>query len=70
MTPALVGIALGVAGSMATSTLLKRMVFGVSPSDPWTMAAVAGALGIVALVASVVPALRAARVDPAAVLRS
>lgn len=70
MTPALIGIALGIAGSIATSTLLERMVFGISPSDPWTMAVVAGALGLVALVASIAPAIRAARVDPAAVLRS
>jgi putative ABC transport system permease protein len=70
MTPALIGIALGVAGSFATSTLLARMVFGISPSDPWTMAAVALVLALVALLASAVPALRAARVDPASVLRS
>jgi ABC-type antimicrobial peptide transport system permease subunit len=70
MTPALIGIALGIAGSLATSRLLERMVFGISPSDPGTMAAVAAALAIVALAASVVPALRAARVDPASVLRS
>jgi predicted permease len=70
MTPALIGIGLGIAGSFATSTLLERMVFGISPSDPWTMAAVAAGLALVALVASVVPALRAARVDPASVLRS
>ena len=70
MTPALIGIALGVAGSIASSALLERMVFGVSPSDPWTMAIVASALGLVALAASVIPAMRAARVDPAAVLRS
>lgn len=70
MTPAAIGIVIGVAGSLATSTLLERMVFGISPADPMTLLTVAVSLGLVALVASVVPALRAARVNPASVFRS
>jgi predicted permease len=70
MTPAAIGIVIGVAGSLATATLLERMVFGISAADPVTLVAVAAALSVVALLASVVPALRAARVNPASVFRS
>ena len=44
-------------------------MFGVSASDPVTLAAVAATLGLVALLASLVPAYRASRLDPATVLR-
>jgi len=45
-------------------------VFGVSASDPLTLAVVAATLAFVALLASMVPAYRASRVDPLAVLRA
>jgi len=45
-------------------------VFGVSPWDPLTLVTVAGGLAIVALIASLVPAYRASRLDPLKVLRS
>jgi len=45
-------------------------VFGVSPSDPLMLAAVACALAVIALMASLVPAYRASRVDPLEVLRA
>jgi len=48
---------------------LERLVFGVSASDPLTLAAVAALLALVALLASLVPAYRAARVAPATALR-
>jgi putative ABC transport system permease protein len=69
MTPALIGIVVGVIASLGTATILEKLVFGVSASDPITMAAVAATLAIVALVASVVPAWRATRLDPLQVLR-
>ena len=69
MTPALIGIALGAAGALAVSASLERLVFGVSASDPLTLAAVAVTLALVALLASVVPAWRASRLNPLTTLR-
>jgi predicted permease len=70
MTPTAIGIGVGVIGALASGRLLTKMVFGVSPWDPMTLFAVAGALGLVALLASLIPAYRAARVDPQSVLRA
>jgi len=65
----LVGAAIGTAGFLAARGVVGRFVFGVSPSDPLALAAMVLLLGVVAVLASVVPAARAARVDPQAVLR-
>jgi putative ABC transport system permease protein len=70
MSPTLIGIAIGVVAALATSRLMKRLVFGVSASDPLTLAAVAATLAVVALSASLLPAYRAARLDPLQVLRA
>jgi putative ABC transport system permease protein len=56
--------------ALASAKVLERLVFGVSASDPLTLAAVAATLACVALIASVVPAFRAARLDPVKVLRA
>jgi ABC-type lipoprotein release transport system permease subunit len=48
---------------------MEALVFGVSASDPLTLAAVAATLALVALMASLVPAYRALRLDPVRVLR-
>jgi predicted permease len=69
MTPAIVGIAIGSAGAVASAQLLDAMLFGISARDPLTLAAVAATLSAVALVASLVPAYRASRVDPLRALR-
>jgi predicted permease len=69
MIPALLGIAAGSVAALLASLTLERLVFGVSASYPATLAAVAATLGLVALLASLVPAYRASRLDPAAVLR-
>ena len=69
MTPALIGIAAGAVAALGASRLLEKLVFGVSASDPLTLAVVAGLLALVALLASLVPAYRAARLDPLTVLR-
>jgi len=69
MRPVLAGIALGLAGSFLLSTLLTKLIYGIRPNDPATFAAVAVILAAVAVVASVVPAWRATRVDPLQVLR-
>jgi putative ABC transport system permease protein len=70
MTPALIGVAAGVVGALAAGKLLQKVVFGVSAWDPLTLGAVAGGLTLVALVATLVPAYRASRVDPLIVLRA
>jgi putative ABC transport system permease protein len=69
MTPALIGIAVGAVAAVAASVGLERLVYGVSASDPLTLAAVAATLALVALLASVVPAWRASRVAPLSTLR-
>jgi predicted permease len=70
MTPAIIGIVVGAGAALGSAALLEQLVFGMSASDPLTLGAVAGTLALVALVASLLPAYRAARVDPLTVLRS
>ncbi len=70
MTPAVIGIVAGVVGALATGRLLQKLVFGVSASDPLTLVAVASTLALVALLASLIPAYRATRLDPIDVLRA
>ncbi len=70
MSPALVGIAAGTIAALASAKVLETLVFGVSASDPLTLAAVAATLAVVALMASLVPAYRAVRLDPIKVLRA
>jgi putative ABC transport system permease protein len=60
----LVGLAGGVAGALAASRALTTLLFGVAPTDPATFAGVAAVLTIVALLATYVPARRAAAVNP------
>jgi putative ABC transport system permease protein len=64
-----IGIALGLGGAAAGSRLLQGMLFGVSPLDGRTFAAVSLAFALVATFASYVPARRATRVDPMVALR-
>ena len=65
----LIGLAIGVAASLASTRLLRSQLFGVQPADPLAYAAVAAMLGLVALVACYIPARRAAGVDPMVALR-
>jgi predicted permease len=64
-----VGIAAGVAAAYGLSRLVTAMLFGLSPTDPLTYAAVAAMLMAVATAASGVPALRASRLEPTEALR-
>jgi putative ABC transport system permease protein len=70
MSPTLIGIAAGTIAALASARVLETLVFGVSASDPLTLGAVAATLALVALMASLVPAYRASRLDPVEVLRT
>jgi putative ABC transport system permease protein len=70
MWPVLVGITVGTIAALASAKAMATLVFGVSASDPLTLAGVGTALTLVALMASLVPAYRALRLDPATVLRA
>ena len=63
------GVVVGLAGSVGLTRLMSSLLFGVSPMDPVTFASVAVALAAIALVASYLPARRAASVDPIVALR-
>lgn len=65
----LAGLALGLAGSAVAGRVLSSLLHGVAPTDPWTYASVALLFLGVAGVASWLPARRAGRLDPVAVLR-
>ena len=69
-TLGVVGIGLGLAGALASGRVLRSYLFELSPTDPATLALAAATLAGVALLASWLPARRAARVDPVVVLRS
>jgi ABC-type antimicrobial peptide transport system permease subunit len=62
------GLMLGAAGALAMGRALEGQVFGVKPTDPVVLGAVAACTGVVALLACVSPAYRATRVDPLNVL--
>jgi ABC-type antimicrobial peptide transport system permease subunit len=64
------GVVIGTGASLALGSVMRSLLFEVSPRDPATLAAIAGSLALVGLVASLVPALRATRVDPLTALRS
>lgn len=70
LTLAAIGAGAGLAGALFANQLLSAMLFEVSPTDALTLAAVAVALLVVAVVASIVPARSSARIDPATALRS
>jgi putative ABC transport system permease protein len=65
----LVGVSVGLAGSLAFTRTLESLLFGVTPTDPLTFAAVILLLVAAALLACYIPARRAARVDPTVALR-
>ena len=65
----LVGLAAGLAGSAGLTRLLARLLYGVRPLDPVVLGTVALLLAGVALLASYLPARRAAKIDPVAALR-
>ncbi len=64
-----IGIAIGLAGALGVTRFLRTMLFGVSPFDPLSFIGVSLTLTAIALLASYIPARRAARVDPVEALR-
>jgi putative ABC transport system permease protein len=65
----LAGLVLGIVGSLAATRLIASLLFGVTPSDPATFAAIVTMLALVAFSACWIPARRAMRVDPIVALR-
>ncbi|MGH7635491.1 MAG: FtsX-like permease family protein, partial [Gemmatimonadaceae bacterium] len=63
------GLALGLAAAAALTRLMQSVLFGVAPLDPLSFGAAPLVLALVALLACLVPARRAASIDPAEVLR-
>ena len=66
---AVIGIAIGLAGTLALTRLMASLLFGVSATDPLTLAGVALLLALIVLAACYLPARRATKVDPIVTLR-
>jgi ABC-type antimicrobial peptide transport system permease subunit len=64
-----IGIMVGIPSSLGLTRLVRSQLFGISPTDPLTIAAAAAALALVGLVAGWLPARRAAGVEPVLALR-
>jgi predicted permease len=64
-----VGLVVGLAGAFAVSRLLANLLFGISALDPVTFVVVPVSLGMMAALASYIPAMRAVRIDPVVALR-
>lgn len=65
-----VGVVLGLVGGVASTRVLQKLLYEITPTDPVTFAAVAGVLMLVAMVACLFPARRAARIEPMVALRN
>ena len=68
--PIVIGLAFGVGGALLATRAIESFLFQTTRNDPITLAAVAAALALTGFTAALVPALRAAKVDPATSLRT
>jgi len=64
-----IGLAIGVGAALAATRLMSSLLFGIEATDPLTFGSVAVVLGLIALAASLIPARRAAKLDPTIALR-
>jgi putative ABC transport system permease protein len=69
MRPTLIGVAIGLAGALALGRVLANLIYGIKPTDAITFGAVSLLLAGVGLLASIIPAYRATRVEPMKTLR-
>jgi putative ABC transport system permease protein len=69
LKPALLGVAIGAAGALALGRVLSSLIYEVKAADPITFLAVTALLAAIALLASIIPAYRATKVDPMTALR-
>jgi len=69
MLLALIGVGSGLLASLALTRLMKDLIYGVGPTDPLTLIAVAVLLAVITIIASYIPARRATKVDPLVALR-
>lgn len=67
---ALIGVAIGAAGSIMISRLVASLLFQTAPTDPVTFVGMVMLMGIVALLAGYLPARRASKIDPMVALRA
>jgi ABC-type antimicrobial peptide transport system permease subunit len=65
-----VGLALGIPAALAAGSLLADQVYGVKTSDPVVLLVASAALGVCAVIAGVIPAMKASAVDPVEALRT
>ena len=70
MRPVVLGIGIGVGGAFGLSRIVSTMLFGVAPTDMTTYAAACASLALAALLASILPARRALKVDPISAVRA
>jgi predicted permease len=64
------GLVLGLTGAFFAARVIQGLLFGVAPSDPATLLAVAGVMAVIGVVSCWIPAIRAARIDPAITMRA